>query len=63
MVTLNESHIWRIEAMFGPLCPLKFEKTAIQGPGASCDDKCAWKLGNGRCAIAQIAINLSEKKK
>ncbi len=50
--------------MFGPFCPLKFDKTqAIQSVNAKCDDKCAWKLGTHQCAITQIAISLMEKKK
>jgi hypothetical protein len=46
-----------------PVCPLKMDKSkAVQGLTALCDKQCAWLLGNGRCAITQIAIALSEKK-
>ena len=44
-------------------CPFKFQKTAAQSYVADCEDDCAWKLDSDQCAITQIAIGLSKKKK
>lgn len=45
---------------FTPLCPFRL---AAGEEFARCDQTCAWFLGNGRCAVAQIALILTERRK
>ena len=43
---------------FTPLCPFRLAAGEKQ---ARCDKACSWLLGNGRCAIVQIALMLTER--
>ncbi len=45
---------------FHQLCPFKL---ALGERYAACDKNCAWFLGNGRCAVTQIALIMTERKK
>ena len=43
---------------FAPLCPFRL---AAGEKYARCEKACAWMLGNGLCAVTQIALMLTEK--